>query len=88
MNDKRYTLDDIVNHFTDADLKEEFKWEILGHMTGVMQAMCNIIDNPKETMIMVDTHGDHFQEAHNWFVTVFQRHYACDPALEKQTRKV
>jgi hypothetical protein len=74
MNEEaRYTADEIYDMFINSDLNFEFKNEIGNRFIGMVQAMYNAVHKP-ESMVMVDTYGDAFQEAHNEVVTLYQKH--------------
>ena len=69
----RYTFEEIYDMFSNSDLNFEFKNEIGNRFIGMVQAMYNAVHKP-ESMVMVDTYGDSFQEAHNEVVTLYQKY--------------
>lgn len=74
MNEEaRYISDDIYNMFNSSNLNFEFKNEMMGRIQGMTQAMYNAVHAP-ESMVMVDTYDDAFQEAYNEVVTLYQKH--------------
>jgi hypothetical protein len=74
---EQLTTEEIYDLFkNNTNLDPEFKGLILTRVNAMFQAMYNSVsDRKNETMQMVNTHGDVWQEEHNRFVTEYQRYH-------------
>ena len=77
--EKRYTSEEITEMFKKDDtLPQDFRREVLARLDATYQAMYNCVHAREDTMHMVDTWSDRWQEEHNRFVTLYQ-HYKSNP---------